>query len=195
MMKISLIRHGRPAVDFETRIAGCDLGAWVARYDAAGIDTALSPPEAFWHALADCERVFASPTRRAWDSAVVLGRRGPEGTVTRPVALDEAREAPLPPQLYFPVAVKPLTLVVMARTLWLAGWAAAKEDKGQVKARAGRLAGRLETEAATATGGHVALVGHGYMNIFTRKRLKAAGWREEVKRGNGYWACTVMVKG
>lgn len=191
-MKLSLIRHGRPAADFSTRIAGRELGAWVERYDAAGIDAALPPPDDLRRALAGCARIFASPTRRAWDSAAVLAQGGPEGAGIPAVALDEAREAPLPVRIYFPITLKPMTLVVLARTLWLAGWAGAREDKRQVQARAGRLAERLE---AALAGGHAALVGHGYMNIFTRKSLEAAGWCCEATQGNGYWARAVMVKG
>lgn len=82
--------------------------------------------------------------------------------------------------------------MVLARILWLLGLARATEDKMQVRVRARRLAEQLSSHANAA--GHVAVVGHGYMNIFTRKSLEASGWRCVGAQGHGYWSHSRFVK-
>jgi hypothetical protein len=44
-LEITLVRHGRPQRIDSGRITGRDFGAWTRKYDAAGIDRGLSPPE------------------------------------------------------------------------------------------------------------------------------------------------------
>lgn len=185
-MKISLIRHGRPTARKSSRIGAATFAAWLREYDEAGIDPTLPPPDRLTRSLATCSLLVTSPMRRAIESADLLGV-----AVERRVAVD-AREVPLPGRLIWPLPHRPATFVVAARILWLLGFARAEEDKQQVGSRARRLA--LQLRALAWDHGHVALVGHGYMNVFLRKQLEAAGWRSPDPRTHGYWSCSHLEK-
>lgn len=185
-MKISLLRHGRPAVDLSTSIRAADFPAWLEAYEAAGIDRSLPPPAALTEALADGELVFSSPARRAIESARLLQ------LPTETAVLPAAAEVPLPPRLFWPTALRPGTLVVVARILWLLRLARARENRQQATARIRRLARDLGQKASEHD--HVVLVGHGYTNIFLGKALKANGWRASTRPAHGYWSCTPYEK-
>lgn len=60
-MKISLIRHGRPLVDYRARIKGSALGAWLDAYEHAAVDHALPPPERCVALAEECSCVVTSP--------------------------------------------------------------------------------------------------------------------------------------
>lgn len=185
-MKISLIRHGRPAADFSTRIRAADFPAWLDAYEAAGIDPSLPPPRHLTDALAGCGLALTSPARRAVESAELL--RLPVETVVTPAAA----EIPLPIHLRWPTALRPGTLVVTARILWLLRLARVREDRPQATDRTRRLARELGQRARERN--HLVLVGHGYTNIYLGKALKAEGWRAATRPVHGYWSCTHYEK-
>jgi phosphohistidine phosphatase SixA len=184
-MKVSLIRHGRPAADLSTRITGREFAAWLAAYDQAGLDRSCPPPSALLSSLADCRLLLTSPTRRASESAHCLAAE--LGPAFVPAPAPDAIEAPLPTSLAWPFPTRSTILVVVARALWLLRLARAKENKPAVNLRARRLAEHLATCSREA--GHVALVGHGYMHIFTRRALETSGWKCLRAQGHGYWSC------
>ena len=185
-MKISLIRHGRPTARQSSRISAATFAAWLREYDEAGIDATLPPPDRLTRSLATCSLVVTSPLRRAIESADRLGL-----AAERRVTI-EAREVELPPRLKWPVPHRPATFVGLARFLWLLRLARAQEDIQQVGVRARLLA--LELSALAQDHGHVALVGHGYLNLFLRQQLEAAGWRSSDPRARGYWSCAHFEK-
>lgn len=184
-MKVSLIRHGRPAIDLTTRITGRQFAAWLAAYDQAGLDRSLPPSAALVSSLADCRLLLTSPTRRARESADCLALALQSRLVATPIP--DAAEAPLPTSLPWPFSTRSTILVVVARALWLLRLAPAKENKSSVSLRARRLADHLT--ACSREAGHVALVGHGYMHLFTRRALEKSGWKCLRAQGHGYWSC------
>jgi broad specificity phosphatase PhoE len=185
-MKISLLRHGQPVIDFSTRIRAAGFRAWLDAYEAAGIDRSLPPPLSLTAALAGCGLVATSPTRRAVESAELL--RLP----TQATILPSASEIPLPTRLHWPVALRPGTLVVAARILWFLKLARATEDRRQAALRVQNLARDLNRHAKEKR--HVALVGHGYTNLLLGKVLTAEGWRTVTRPRHGYWSCTHYEK-
>lgn len=185
-MKVSLIRHGRPAVDLSTRITGRQFAAWLVAYDQAGLDRSLPPSAALLCSLADCQLWLTSPTRRASESAHCLTLALHSQLVAAPTP--DAAEAPLPAKLVWPFPTRSTTLVAIARILWLLRLAPTKEEKSTVSLRARRLADHLTVRSHEAA--HVALVGHGYMHIFTRRALESSGWKCLRAQGHGYWSCT-----
>lgn len=184
-MTISLVRHGRPLVDYRTRVAGAAFGSWLDAYEHAGIDALVPPPPDLRATLGDCELVVTSCSRRSIDSADMLALRASR------VALADAGEAPLPRRVASPIKLKPLSLTVIARISWLAGLSRSAESKHDVQARARRFAAGLEVLAADA--GHVAVVGHGYYHRFTAEALRSAGWSGS-QTGRGYWSCFQLTK-
>jgi hypothetical protein len=181
-MKVSLIRHGRPIADQSSCIRAAVFPEWLRAYDNSGLDVLMPPPDSLKKSLASCALLLTSPARRAMESADLLGV-----TAKRGVAVD-AREAPLPTGILWPFAHRPVTFVVVARILWLLGFARSGESKREVGLRSRRLVCQLTDLAGGC--GHVALVGHGYMNILLRKQFEKAGWRSSDARVHGYWSCS-----
>jgi broad specificity phosphatase PhoE len=179
-MKISLIRHGRPDADLISRIAGHQFPEWLRRYEEAGVDRLLPPPDELRKSVAQCRVLASSPAARAQGSADLLE------LLAQRIVFPDASEAPLPTRIICPMPLKPATMTVVARVLWLLGLASASEDKTAVQRRACRLADDLSMLARTR--GHVALVGHGYMTRFLTRALKASGWRCTSSAGSGYWS-------
>lgn len=189
-MKVSLIRHGRPSANFTTRITGRQFAAWLAAYDRAGLDSALPPPATLVASLADCRLLLASPTRRALASAHLLALT--LGSGLAPDLAPDAVEAPLPTSVFWPFPAQPATLTVIARVLWHLRLAQTQETIADIRTRARRLAGQLT--ARSVESGPVALVGHGYMHLFTRRALQTLGWKQLHADGHGYWSCSRFGK-
>ena len=184
-MIISLIRHGRPAVDYWTRISAAEFDAWLAAYGEADVDGSLPPPPELRDALSDCGLVITSRSRRALRSAEMLGLSA------RRVVMDDVGETPLPRKFPWPVAMAPLSFMVLARILWHFGAANGLETRREAVDRARRLALRLETLAGES--GHVAVVGHGYLHRFTAAALRNSGW-SRTRTGRGYWSLSQFQK-
>ena len=123
-MRISLVRHGRPAVDLKSRITGRMFEEWLRAYESAGIESSSSPPGELTRSLASCALIITSPATRAIQSA----ERLPISAV-REICADAA-EAPLPWRLNCPVPLRPAAFTVLARVLWLLGVARAEENVG-----------------------------------------------------------------
>lgn len=113
------------------------------------------------------------------------------GLKTRRVVMDEAREAAVPRRVFCPIRVRPITLIVFARVLWLLGVVRGAESKAEARSRARRLAARLEALAGEA--GHVVVVGHGYTHRFCARALRDRGWAAK-SGGSGYWSLTQLQK-
>ncbi len=181
-MKITLVRHGLPAIDFQTRITSARLAAWLAAYEVASIDPALPPSLALTDALTAASAIYTSPSRRACESARALCPRLLAHTLT------EAAEAPLPTRSYCPLPLRPIAHVTLARALWFSGFACATESPDEVKDRAAYLAEQLILNANKY--GQIALVAHGMLNAFTGYQLKHSGWRRTSSSPRGYWSHT-----
>lgn len=175
-----------PDADLSSSIRARDFPAWLLAYDEAGIDRSLPPPDAVRRALASCRLLLTSPSRRAVESADALDPRA-----ERRIAID-AREAPLPTKIVWPLSHRPAVFTVIARVLWVLELARAKEDRQAVRRRASSLADQLAALACES--GHVGLVGHGYMNIYLRKALEATDWHSLESGKHGYWSLSQFGK-
>ncbi len=179
-MKITLVRHGLPEIDFKTRIKSAALATWLAAYEDAAVDPSFPPSHALIDALTSTSAIYSSQSRRACESARLLCPRLHART------LHEAAEAPLPTRSYCPLRLPPGQHVILARTLWFAGLAPALESPDQVKDRAAYLAEHLVLDANKY--GQIALVAHGMINLFVGYQLKRCGWRRTSSSPRGYWS-------
>ncbi len=179
-MKITLVRHGLPVIDFKTRITSARLSAWLDTYEAAPLDASLAPSLALLDTLTAATAIFTSPSRRSCESARVLCPRLLAHTLT------EAAEAPLPRRSYCPLPLPPHAHLLLARTIWFAGFVSAQESPDQVKDRAAYLAEQLILAANKH--GQIALVAHGMINFFASYQLKRSGWRCTSASPSGYWS-------
>jgi broad specificity phosphatase PhoE len=181
-MRIVLVRHGHPDVppDARLRIAGTDLGQWCRRYDAAGLASESSPPQALRDAVAAAGCIVTSDLRRAIESASLLA--GPKAIELEP----DLREVGFPERLKASAQLPPGAWLVIARAAWLLDRVDCDEPKSAVRRRAARVVDRL-SELARAHQCVVA-VGHGWFNLFVGRELRRRQWSGPRLVPSGYWA-------
>lgn len=176
-MQITLLRHGKPAVQLSGVTRGKDLAAIAKAYDASGIVDRL-PPETLVE-LRHANYVACSDLPRSVESAHALG------FAHLPVADSLFRESALPHFGGGPVALPITVWVTVCRLLWLAGFSQNGEAYAVAKCRARQAANRLAGLAEAH--GNVLLVGHGLMNYLIAQQLRANGWHGPAKQGKRFW--------
>ncbi len=167
-MKIILVRHGRPAWDYRTRVSGREFAAWRQGEEAAPLDSSHRPSAALEGLVGAASCVVASPLRRSVESARLLA------PAAAPLIDAIFREAELPSAIRSGLRLRPELWGLFARSAWFCGWSAGVESFRAARARAVQAATLLATCAAER--GTVMLVGHGLMNVLIARRLRAAGW-------------------
>lgn len=177
MMRITLLRHGKPAFELKGIVRGKDLGEIARSYDLSGIVGA--PPKETVAAIQGGHFVVCSHLARSVESAKALGC--PEVHVRDPLF----RETAIP---HFGGGSIPLPIgvwIVVLRLMWLFGFSRNGESLENARKRARKAAAKL-VELAEAHQ-NVLLVGHGFMNHFIAKELRKGGWLGPSKPGRGYW--------
>jgi broad specificity phosphatase PhoE len=185
MPEIFLMRHGKPAFDDRTPIAGSAFAAWVRGYDRAPLDMSVPPSPGLRAQAAAVGCVATSTLRRAQESAALLaaGRR---------VVSDSLfAEAGLPSAIPSSLRLAPRHWVFLARVAWFCGWSRDTESLREARSRAHRAAERLAELAHTH--GSVMLVGHGLMSALILRVLGKAGWRGSASRAT-YWSVVAMER-
>lgn len=179
LVRIILVRHGRPAWDFQTPICGRDFGEWRRGEDHAPLDPGSRPSPALERLIESATCVFTSPLRRSRESAALLAAG------VSPVVAPEFREADLPSGFRSGLRLRPELWGLLARTAWFCGWSTGVDNFRMVRERAANAAKLLQERAAR--GGVVVLVGHGMMNILIARELRAAGWRGPRMPSRRHW--------
>jgi len=179
VIRIVLARHGRPAWDFRTPIAGHALAEW-QRGEAEAPLAEFPRPSAELERLSQTAQcLVASPLRRSRDSAQLLA---PAGV---PLVDPSFREAELPSAFRSNLRLRPEMWSWLARSAWFCGWSAGVESFSAARARAAGAAALLTRHAEA--GGAVVLVGHGLMNILIARHLRASGWRGPRFPSSAHW--------
>lgn len=181
---IYLIRHGRPAMPPGDLVSQRGFAAWQMACDDAGLlDKPTRPAR---RAAKDAVRVFASPRRRARESAEAL-------VTDREIETMAGAGEP-----YIPHAdvdwprMAPTTWAVVLRTAWLAGYARNARPMTEARDAAAKVADDLV--AATADG-PVLLVAHGIVNAFVGRELRKRRWTGPRMPARGYWSTMRFLKG
>jgi len=175
-MHITLMRHGEPVMPSSRWLAPCDMGQWIAQYDAAEVHGDAMPADSIAAARA-AAIVFASTLPRAQASAQALGHATP-----RVDAL--FCEAALPYALWRFPRLPPALWAALFRLAWLGGYARGADGLATVRLRARAASVQL---IACAAAGPVVLVGHGIMNRLIARELHAAGWVATSGHRSGHW--------
>lgn len=176
-MRITLLRHGKPAFELTGNVRAKDLGEIAKSYDLAGITG--SPPRETVAAVQGNNVVICSHLGRSLDSAKALG-------FTQIHLKDPLfRENSIPHFSGGSVTLPINVWVVVLRILWLFGFSRNGESLANAKGRARQAAAQLAKFAAKHKS--VLLVGHGFINHFIAKELLANGWMGPSKPGNGFW--------
>lgn len=178
------MRHGKPEIDKRPRLNAFEFGAWVEKYNAAGIDTACQPPQAAIEKANQCAFIVCSNLPRSLESAKTLGI-GHLG-ISDPMF----REMDMPHTAWRFPKLSVLAWSVIFRLAWAFGYSAGVESFKAAKGRARRCAEHLVSLASTH--GTVLFVGHGSLNWFIAKHLKSMGWLCAEKPPRKYWEFSVF---
>jgi broad specificity phosphatase PhoE len=165
-------------------IAGHELGAWVRRYDHAGITREVPPPEPVRQLAVFSGCVVASDLPRSIESATWL---------THQVQIEpDLREAGLPDGIGVSLRLHPAAWVAIARIKWWLKWGSSVETVAAARDRARRATDRLcELAAEHDT---VLVVGHGLFNRFIAAYLRKRGWRGPRVLPSAYWATAQFIR-
>ncbi|ENO81022.1 hypothetical protein B447_10058 [Thauera sp. 27] len=183
-MRITLLRHGKPAYELKGLARAEDLGEITKSYDLAGI--ADSPPKGTVAATRGDLLVVCSHLVRSVESARALGL--PEVHLQDSLFCETAIPYFRSGTLSLPIGV----WLVVLRVLWVFGFSRNGESLLDTRARARRAATRLVELAEQY--GNVLLVGHGFINHFIAQELRKLGWHGPSKPGRGFWAYGVYER-
>ena len=134
-LQILLVRHGKPAIDDWTPIAGSAFAAWVRAYDLAPIDVTVPPAPGIRTRLSAIGCVATSPVRRAQESAAFLAPG-------RSLLCDALfAEVGIPSPIQLSLALAPRYWTVLCRVAWFCGWSHGAESLRHARSRAFREEG------------------------------------------------------
>lgn len=196
--KITLIRHGPPAVSLRQRVSGHQFRQFVARYDAAKIERHSQPPLSARRVMSQADWVFASNRPRAMHTAELLGLPSAtaESAASSLMVDERFREIEFPVDFPSHFRFSALTWTVIALLLWRLGYSARCESFARAKERAIAAADVLEAQssASGSLGSSVVLVAHGGINRLIAKELRARGWRGPRLPHSRHWGCTTYCR-
>ncbi len=176
-MRITLLRHGKPAFELKGNVRGKDLGEIAKAYDLSGIVDI--PPRETVAAIQGSHFVVCSHLTRSIESAKALGC--PEVHVRDPLFCETAIPHFGSGSITLPIGV----WIVVLRLMWLFGFSKNGESLENARRRARQAAARLVEFAQEHQ--YVLFVGHGFINHFIAKELRKSGWLGPSKPDRGYW--------
>lgn len=177
-MRITLLRHGKPAFELKGNVRGKNLNMIVKSYDLSGI--VGTPPIETVTAIQGNNIVVCSHLVRSVESAKALGYS--KFLIKDPLFSETAIPHFNGGFLPLPVSV----WVVALRLLWLFGFSRNGESLTDARRRARKAAERLVELAEEHQS--VLLVGHGFINHFIAKELQKVGWLGPSKPSKGFWS-------
>jgi broad specificity phosphatase PhoE len=187
MLEIIIMRHGEPELPgFERRIHAREFAQCLEIYNASGLAAASRPDAATRARFANGHLLVASPLKRSLDSAGVFHSR--QAVVVDPLFREVDK-----PYLEIPLLrLHPRAWSYLYIMLWLLGLLHGRPSFRQARRRAVEGAARLAQLAEAH--GKVLLVGHGFMNSYLARELKALGWRGPDSPGTRHWQYGIYQK-
>lgn len=184
-MKIVLMRHGKPMINKHLRLNATEFGAWVEKYNIAGIDTRHESPREAIEQAKQCAMTVCSNLARSLESAKILG--------VKHIGLCSPmfREMDMPHATWRLPRLSPAIWLIFFRFAWVFGYSANTESFKAAKARARNCAEQLA--GISSTYGTVLFVGHGSLNLFIAKYLKRMGWICSEKPPRKYWEHSIFT--
>lgn len=187
LIRIVLVRHGKPNVVAGPRITHKKFQDYIQEYEEAGLHPDSPPPAWLVDLTRQARLVYASDRPRARESARALA---PHAELSLSSLFMEAQlKSPKLPL----VRMKPPAWAVIARLAWHAGHHGGIEDFRDAKERAEKAVDML-SDTALADGIAV-LVAHGYFNAIVGRTLKKRGWRRYGGRHRAkFWNAVVYER-
>ena len=188
MMKIVVMRHGKPRLDLEviksSKMASSSLGEIVERYELTELDKSFPPDDDAVNISKVCVSSLSSDLPRAVSSIEILG--------LSEVNCDDSlfRESALPyleldsPRLSF------FTWAIIFRIAWFFGFSKNGESIRKAKNRASQGVDKLENVVRKEC--TLLFMGHGIINRLIIIELKRRKWKVREKTAEKYWSYTVL---
>ena len=188
VMKIILLRHGRPKVPDLGKLSAYDFYRWIEAYNLATLDCRHKPAQEVVELATACNIIVCSDLRRSLESAKVLGIK----EVDYVDALFREFELPCSTNTYWQRGPKlsPRRWAVIYRILWFMGYSSHCESFAAAKHRANKAANILLHKAEHSE--TVLFVGHSLLNSFIARKLRSKGWQGSISLFNKYWEISVF---
>ncbi len=185
VLKIVIVRHGKPDVPEFGKISADEFGLWITAYNQARLDSKFSPPKKVIEIANQCNVVICSDLPRSIESAHLLG--------VKDIDYIQAlfREVELPYIRLLSPPLSPAVWAVFFRVLWFMGYAGTCEPLSTARQRASIAANSLHDKAKSAKS--VLFVGHSILNSFIAKELLAKGWQGSASMLSKHWEVSVFV--
>lgn len=187
LMKIILVRHGRPEIDLAALsnrwVTANEFGQVVSAYQTSDLAGDEQPPAELVQTAASCHVFLSSTLQRSVSSCAALG--------VEKVSLADAifDEASMPFANWKFVRLPIGTWSVLFRIGWMFGF---HQNADRVRAIGDRakLAAQALVDQADENG-DVMLIGHGIINRMIANHLANNHWRMMSSNGDDYWSFTV----
>lgn len=183
---ITLARHGRVDVAWNSRIPGGEFANFVALFNAAGLVPTSRPAPDTCQRARDAHTLVCSDLRRAVDSMELVA---PGQRVLQEPLL---REAEIPTLFRTPIRLRAGTWAALARASWhIRRWPGIESPR-EARERSKRAADVLEALAEQE--GSVFVLGHGYFNASVARQLRRRGWRGPSVPATRNWSCVTYQR-
>jgi broad specificity phosphatase PhoE len=186
-MEITLIRHGKSQWQQSGWLSPAEFAEWIKAYDLHGVSEDDGIPQMTFEKVKKANYLVVSPLPRAVHSANVL-------KLSCPFEVNHLfREVEMPvPFINLAFKLPVNVWLIIARILWLCGYARNAESYQEAKQRAKLAAGQLCKYAAQH--GHVVVVGHGWFNRLLGNELKQRQWTLERDKSFRHWQAVTYKK-
>jgi broad specificity phosphatase PhoE len=178
-LKITLVRHGKPAIATAPRTSHREFRTYIDDYEDAGLDPTSAPPEELQDLIGELGVVFTSGRKRADESARALAPNAE--LIVDPLFVEAPLASPRIPLLKMRVA----KWAVVSRLMWYVGYSPKIEGYRKSKHRAAKAAEILIDRARKD--GQAALVAHGYFNYLIGIELRRRGFAQTGSHKARYW--------
>ena len=182
-LRITLIRHGKPAIDPAPRTSHREFRSYIDDYEEAGLDPTSAPPEELQDLIGELGVVFTSGRKRADESAKMLAPNAE--LIVDPLFAESPLASPRIPLL----KMKVTKWAVVSRLMWYAGFSPKIENYRRSKRRAKQAAEILVARAQKD--GEAALVAHGYFNYLIGIALKRRGYKQTGTHKAKFWNAVI----
>jgi broad specificity phosphatase PhoE len=179
VMRIILIRHGRPAIESNPRTSHHGFRNYIDAYEAAGLDPTSAPPEELQDLVRELGTIMTSGKPRSQDSARALAPQAE--LIADPLFVEAPLASPRIPLLRMNIP----KWAVMSRILWHAGYHPEIENYRRAKHRAAQAADILIKRAREE--GIAVLVAHGYFNAMIGRELRRRGFEQSGSHRVRFW--------
>jgi broad specificity phosphatase PhoE len=179
MKRITVIRHGMPDAHHKYSklkyIKGSDLIGFINDWNNCELSSENRIPIKLRSVLED-----SSKLKRARDSARLLGIKEID-------SIELLNEAELPYGFLENITLPVALWGILIRLVWFFGYNNNSESYKDFRKRI--IKAREYIESFSTKSNHIAVIGHGFTNLYLKKELKRNNWLHVINNdGHNYWS-------